>query len=180
MKLLILLLFVNQTVFAEDDCKMRSASSLSSEHNVGPVTDLIKDKSENGKCTVTYNIIVDGEQHNVTGSFTGYEQQESLCRLAIDNSRKNLLVELGGTFITDSVTVCDDAETDLIDNVKIGDTILENEVGPSKIKEYFSYQNTKCRMFTQRLAYRHQLRVYNGVICQVDNSKTNWIVVDKW
>lgn len=173
-----LLIFVS-SVFA-DDCKMRSASSLASEHEVGPVTDLVKDKSEEGKCTVTYGIVVDGEQHVVSGSFIGYEQQESLCRLAIDNSRKNLLVELGGTFATDAVTVCDDAETDLVDNFRIGDTILENEVSPSKIQGYFNYNNSKCRLFTQRLAYRRELRVYNGVICQVDNSKTNWIVVDKW
>lgn len=180
MKHLLLLLLASTTVFADGDCKMRSAASLSNEHEVGPVTNLVKDKSEQGKCTVTYNLIVDGQLHELTGSFTGYEQQESLCRLAIDNARKNLLVELGGTFITDAVTVCNEDDTDLVDNVKIGDTILENEVGPSKIKGYFEYHNTKCRMFTQRLAYRHQLRVYNGVICLVENSKTNWIVVDKW
>lgn len=179
-QVLILFLFFVTSVSANEDCKMRSASSLASEHDVGPVTDLVKDKSEEGKCTVTYGIVIDGEHHVVSGSFSGLEQQESLCRLAIENSRKNLLVELGGTFITDAVTVCDDNETDLVDNVRIGDTILENEVGPSKITGYFNYQNTKCRMFTQRLAYRQQLKVYNGVICQVDNSKTNWIVVDKW
>lgn len=175
------LLFVCTEVYAESECNTRSASSLVKEHDVSSVTDLVKDTSIPGKCTVTFEIVVDGEDHTLTGSYEGWEQPASLCRIAVDNARSNLLVELGGRFATDSVTVCDDnGSTDLVDNVQIGNTILENEVGPSKLNNYFNYHNARCRFFTQRLVKNTILRVYNGVICEVDNSHTNWIVVDKW
>lgn len=176
----LLFLIASPIALSDAECKVRSASSLVKEHDVGKVTGLEKDTLTPGKCTVFFHLTVDGEDHLLTGTYEGWEQTESLCRIAIDNARSNLLVELGGTFATDSVTVCDEGETDLVDNVQIGDTILENEVSPSKIKGYFNYHNARCRMFTQSLVKNRIMRVYNGVICEVENSHTNWIVVDKW
>lgn len=178
--LFLILLFTSQNIFAEDECRMRSASALSKEHKVGQVMNLVKDTSEEGICNVSFTITVDGKEHYVEGSYKGLEQEASLCYQAVNNARANLLLELGGSFETEAVTVCKEDDTDLADNIRVGDTILESEVGRSKMNEYFDYHNTKCRLFTQRISKDRQLRVYNGVICQIDNSDTNWIVVDKW
>lgn len=88
--------------------------------------------------------------------------------------------ESDGQYKTETVTVCKEGEP-VAKSIKKGDTILETEVGKSNATVgYFKYQNTTCRLFTERLTKDGQLRVYHGVICQIDNSPTNWLVVDKW
>lgn len=79
----------------------------------------------------------------------------------------------------ESVTICSEGQS-VNNHVRIGDTILENEVGKSKVTKYFSHQNSRCRMFTERYVVERVLRVYHGVICQTDDKGLNWIVVDKW
>ncbi len=93
---------------------------------------------------------------------------------------KSASYQRDGVMSKESVTVCQNGQ---IPNtkIKIGDTILETEVGPTDVKVgYFKYNNAQCRLFTDRESKNGKLRVYHGVICQVDNSSNNWIVVDKW
>ncbi len=88
--------------------------------------------------------------------------------------------ESEGQFKTESVTVCKEGEP-VPKKIKKGDTILETEVGSSNARVgYFKHQNATCRLFTERLTEDKKLKVYHGVICQVDNSPINWLVVDKW
>ena len=88
--------------------------------------------------------------------------------------------EIGGEFKTETITVCKEGEL-VAQKIKIGDTILETEVGKSNVKVgYFKHQNSICRLFSERLTEKGKLRVNHGVICHIDNSPTNWIVVDKW
>ena len=175
--LILLMLLISNSVLA-DECKVRSASQLSNEREVGPITDLVKVKTY-GKCVVTFNIKVDGVTHRLQETETGMEQEESLCYYARERARKNLLLDLGGKFSTEAVTVCKEGTT-TIQRIKKGDRILETEVGKSKIDKYFIHNNARCRMFTERNEFKGTLAVYHGVICQIDNSDTNWLVVDKW
>lgn len=174
-KLLLLLSFVVASSAGADECNVRSASFLDGTHVVGPIQNLSKDNSILGRCTVQFDITVDGKTHTLQHTYSGVEQAALLCRLAIENARDNLLVELGGKFNTEAVTICKEGNATL-QKIKIGDHILENEVGKSKVTKYFTYNNQKCRMFTER--YKHQ--TYNGVICQNEDSQINWTVVDKW
>lgn len=181
MKYLILLLvvFVQQALA---NCDMQSASQLSNDHTVGPITNLIKDKVElgaSGRCTVKFDIVVDGRQHHLEETEEGLEQLESLCYYARERARKNLLLDLGGKFTTEAVTVCKEGAAPN-HKIKIGDMILENEVGKSRVTKYFNYRNARCRMFQQTLAEGRAMKVYHGVICETDNSGANWIVIDKW
>jgi hypothetical protein len=178
MKYLILFVLLLSNLVLADECKMRSASQLANEREVGPITDLVKIKTY-GKCVVVFNITVDGVTHRLQETETGMEQEESLCYYARERARKNLLLDLGGKFSTEAVTICKEGTT-TIQKIKKGDHILENEVGKSKINKYFTYNNARCRMFTERNDFKGTLAVYHGVICQIDNSDTNWLVVDKW
>lgn len=179
MKFLILtLFFVNLSV--AEECNIRNSSMLSSQRDVGPVVNLIKNIETPGKCSVSFNIVVDGRPYSLTGEYEGLEQMASLCHYAVNDARTELLVNLGGTFDAESATTCTDSETDLVDNVKVGDSILETEVGKNKMSKYFTFQDARCRLFTQKLAINRSFKIYHGVICEVDNSSTNWIVVDKW
>lgn len=170
------LLAVSQIAVA--DCNIRSASSLTSTRNVGPTMNLEKTVSKN-KCTVRFELEVDGDVHEVEETKTGNMSEGELCRAAIENGRKNLLASLGGNFRADAVTVCQ-TKPNVQRKIQIGDTILESEVGSSVVTKYFTYRGARCRMFTERLSLDGRLKVYNGVICQVDNIDTNWLVVDKW
>jgi hypothetical protein len=88
-------------------------------------------------------------------------------------------IERNGAVNRETATVCKEGEH--VDaKVKIGDVILESEVGEANLKKYFNYRNSKCRMFSEHLAIDKSLHVYYGVICQIDSNGANWIVVDKW
>jgi hypothetical protein len=176
-KLFLSLLIVSQYAIA--DCDIRSASQNQTEYQVGKITNLVKDKSKPNICQVSYDLTVDGELHSLSGSRGGLGSQEMLCIQAIEETKMELLATLGGKFRTESVTVCAEG-SGKPKKVSIGDSILENEVGRSKVDKYFKHKGTKCRMFEERYAQDRHLRVYYGVICQTDDSGTNWIVVDKW
>jgi hypothetical protein len=177
MKLLALSLLIVSHV-AVANCDVRSASALTTNRSVGPVLNLERTITKN-TCTVRYNIEVNGDMHEVEETKSGQMSDGELCRAAIENGRKNLLTSLGGNFRADSVTVCQ-TNKPIERRIRIGDTILESEVGTSVVTNMFKHKGTQCRMFTERLAVNGKLKVYNGVICQVDNSATDWLVVDKW
>jgi hypothetical protein len=99
---------------------------------------------------------------------------------ADDCRTTTVTIERDGQVHTDTATVCKEG-TQISDKIKIGDTILESEVAVNqKVAQYFTYRNSRCRLFQEHQAKDKKLRVNNGVICQIDGSDTNWIVVDKW
>lgn len=179
--LFLITMLVSNLAFA--NCEIRSASVQNNERTVGKVTDLVKTKSYVkglDVCTVTFNIVVDGEQHSVKEEVTGWEQYASLCHYAVERGRKNLLQSLGGTFSTETVSSCTDGKTMLNREIKKGDLILENEVGRSKMNEYFTYQGNRCRMFHEKYDQDRTLKQRYGVICQTRKSAADWEVIDKW
>jgi len=87
-------------------------------------------------------------------------------------------IERNGKVESETATIC--KEGDPIDTkVHVGDTILESEVSKTNLDKYFTYHNTKCRIFSEHTVLNKELRDYYGVICQINNGD-NWIVVDKW
>lgn len=173
-RLILLALIVSQTAFAE--CNVNSASQLATQRKVGPIENLTKTISM-GICTVNFDITVDGVPHHLTETEKGLEQEESLCYYAKERARKNLLLDLGGTFKAEAITTCLEGDKQPT-RVKIGDIILATQVKPSPIKKDFMHKGTKCRMFQEHYPVDRQLRIYNGVMCQTDNDE--WMVVDKW
>ncbi len=159
-------------------CDVRSASQLVNEREVGSVLDLEKFKST-GKCLVRYRLVIDGISHNLEAEELGLEQEDSLCYYAIEKARKELLVSLGGKFQTQAVTVCSD-QAPPRSKVLIGDVVLENELAQVKDRKYFTYRNSKCRVFVERRELNRKLVVNHGVICQLDDISESWLVVDKW
>jgi hypothetical protein len=175
--LLIATMLVSQ--FAWADCSVKTASINQTQQQVGPVRNLEK-RVTYGRCEVTFNLTVNGETHNLQGEWIGPEIEEALCRKAIENTRKQFLLTMGGDFKTEAVTVCKEGQGEIVDKVKKGDVILENEVGDSPIKKYFSHNGAKCRMFQEHGVVNGKMRTYNGVICQIDKSETNWLVIEKF
>lgn len=97
-----------------DGCSIKSSSRLANEHKVGPITNLVKDEVEWGaknECNVSFDITVNGESYHLEGSETGLEQMASVCRLARDKARRDLLLDLGGKFQSEATINCRKHET---------------------------------------------------------------------
>jgi hypothetical protein len=98
----------------EDGCTINSASKLVNEHTVGPIRNLQKDIVESGyssKCTVNFDITVNGKEYHLTDSEEGLEQTASLCYYARERARENLLLDLGGTFSSEETIICRSHDT---------------------------------------------------------------------
>jgi hypothetical protein len=92
-----------------DGCKVNTTSNLVTEHTVSPIKNLIKVKGKDGPrnlCTVEFEIDIDGKTYKLTESEIGLEQQDSLCYYARERARKNLLLDIGGTFKSESNVNC--------------------------------------------------------------------------
>lgn len=93
----------------QDGCIVDNKSNLVVEHKVGPIQNLVKDKdynASNGTCTVKFDIEVNGETYHLEETEKGMENIESLCYYAKERARKNLLLDLGGTFKTQQTVAC--------------------------------------------------------------------------
>jgi hypothetical protein len=88
-------------------------------------------------------------------------------------------VEKNGQVEAETRTVCKEG-TVPDTKIKIGDVVLESEVGESQITNYFVYHRQRCRMFEEQAIFQKKIRDYHGVICQMSKNDSNWIVVDKW
>ena len=171
--LLALLLTVSQMAIA-GQCVIRQASQMVGDRKVGAVTDLVKNKTS-GQCNVKFRVTVDGEGHTVDWTQTGLYQEEILCRMAIENGTKELLVQLPGRFKTESITVCGDPQTPK--RVSKGDEGMENEFGKEwQYQNYFKVNNvSNCRKFKNRYIDGKLLPAV-GVICE--NKNQLWTVID--
>jgi hypothetical protein len=175
-KLLLVSAVISQMAFAE--CDIRSASINQSQAQVGPVTNLVKDLSAN-KCSVKFQISVNGKNQSLEGSWSGTEPPEYLCNYAVEQTRKQFLVTMGGTFRTDAVTSCTEGGATQ-KKLKIGDAILEAEAPPHpKFLHYFTHELARCRVFNETIDTVEKTETYTGVICQIKHTNY-WRVVDKW
>lgn len=93
----------------ENGCLTKTSSQLVVQHSVGPIRNLVKDTEEfghKGMCNVSFDITVNGKDYHLEESEEGLEQLPSLCYYAIERARKNLLLEIGGDFKTESTITC--------------------------------------------------------------------------
>ena len=173
--LTILVLSVSGSALAQQACAIKQTSQMVSERKVGPVTDLVKNKSTN-KCQVRFKLNVDGEWHTVSWTEEGLWREEILCGEAIRHATNDLMLRLPGVYKTETLTVCSDKPKVLAR----GYEGLENEFGVdrSRFKGYFrSGQAVKCRFF-KGFYDNGKENPASGVICL--NNNELWTVVDKF
>ena len=93
----------------KDGCVIDTSSRLVTQHEVGPITNLVKDKEywgHKGECTVKFDITVNGKTYHLEETEEGMEQLESLCYYARERARRNLLLDLGGNFKSQATVAC--------------------------------------------------------------------------
>jgi hypothetical protein len=93
----------------KDGCVIDTSSKLVTQHEVGPITNLVKDKEywgHKGECRVKFDITVNGQTYHLEETEEGMEQLESLCYYARERARRNLLLDLGGNFKSQATVAC--------------------------------------------------------------------------
>lgn len=93
----------------DEGCVLESTSKLVSQRKISNITNLVTDTESRGdenQCTVRFDIIVDGKTHHLEETEIGLEQMASLCFYAKERAKANLLLDLGGEFKTETVTLC--------------------------------------------------------------------------
>lgn len=93
----------------EEGCIVNTSSKLVAKQQVGKITNLILEEEETGIrniCTARFDITVDGKSYHVEKTESGLEQMASICYYAREKGRKELLLELGGNFRSETVVKC--------------------------------------------------------------------------
>lgn len=92
-----------------EGCEIETYSDLVAQHDVGPITNLIKEPKEgglNGECTVKFDITVNGKLYHLERKELGWEQTASLCHYAQQKARQELLLSLPGEFVAKTKVAC--------------------------------------------------------------------------
>jgi hypothetical protein len=100
--------------FGPDGCNVDTSSRLVTEHQVGPIRNLVKEEFEFGyknECTVKFDITINGKDYHLEDTETGLEQMASVCYYARERARKNLLLDLGGNFKSEANIQCQYRDT---------------------------------------------------------------------
>ena len=93
----------------ESGCDIVITSNRVTEHKVSDIRNLVKEEMAWGaknECTVEFDIDVDGKTYHVKETETGLEQMASVCHYAKQRARRELLLDLGGTFESSSNINC--------------------------------------------------------------------------
>ena len=170
-KLVILLALVSGTVWA--DCSIQQTSQMVNRHQVGEVTDLVKDKNP-GQCTVRFRVKIDDTVHNIQWTHRDFYQEEVLCRMAVKHGINDRLVSLPGVYKTETVTAC--AEKKKPKTVYAGYEGEEADFGINQMHpKYFKTEGvSKCRIFKNYYSGSN-IQEIRGTICE--NKNNLWTVV---
>jgi hypothetical protein len=100
---------VTQSKMPEQGCLVETSSKLVNQRQVSEIFNLVQDKVATGyenRCTVRFDIKVDGQIYHLTETETGLEQMASICYYARERAREDLLLDLGGEFRSEATTLC--------------------------------------------------------------------------
>lgn len=98
-----------QPKMPEQGCLVETSSKLTNQRQVSTIFNLVQDKVSTGyenRCTVRFDIKVDGETYHLEATESGLEQMASICYYARERAREDLLLDLGGEFRSEATTRC--------------------------------------------------------------------------
>jgi hypothetical protein len=174
-KIFFLLSLFSTNTFAE--CAVKSASQNIHQRQVSQPINLVKTISNN-QCKVKFSLNIDNRVYEVEHTYQGFDDEKLLCANAVEEGRKILLSQMGGVFQTESITVCNEGKSVQFRPAKVGDLVMDNEMGRLDRGQNFKYRNSDCRLFREKYEKNKIFRVTHGVMCKTDHQE--WIIVDKW
>jgi hypothetical protein len=94
-----------------EGCEVETSSNHVTKLQVSDIQNLVTDIDLNGRCTVNFDLTVNGQKYHLTETETGWQQIPSLCYYAKERARKNLLLDIGGDFKTEANITCRHRDT---------------------------------------------------------------------
>jgi len=135
------------------------------------------------RCLVTFRARVGANWYTATGEYTwpGATPRDSACAVAVKRAEDSVREQVAASrVISEKVLVCRDDPT--LNTIRQTNPGTVGELGqfrphPTYLKEFY-HNGTRCRWFLDTGFTGRDVRTWQGIICEIHNSK--WVVVDKF
>lgn len=162
------------------ECYLRSATVVSGQAQLQRITDIKETKLPyNGlrKCIASMRVQIHNEWTDAEGEGVA-ETDEQACSTARNIAQARFLIPVVDPVVNaESSMVCNEAPAIKIrKNIKIGDYVLESEVGVfHRYPKPFRYQGGQCKWFTYKEPHLGKPVGFAGIMCIMQDQ---WQVVD--
>jgi hypothetical protein len=160
-----------------------SGSSVTIQERSNVQAEVVPAVSGGRKCMVNFRARIGAEWHTAFGEFewAGDRPRDEACAVALRRAEDSVRERVGRTqIISEKVMICRDQADLLTLRSSNPGTVAElSQFRPHpEYPKRFWHNGAQCRMFLDSAWTGRDIRTYQGVICQVQDSK--WVVVDKF
>jgi hypothetical protein len=135
------------------------------------------------RCLVTFRARVGATWHTANGEYVwpGDTPRDSACAVAVKRAEDSVRDQVAASrVISEKILVCKDDPT--LDTIRQTNPGTVGDLGqfrphPDYPKEFW-HNGTQCRWFLDTGFTGKTVRTWQGIICQIHDSK--WVVVDKF
>jgi hypothetical protein len=135
------------------------------------------------KCLVNFRARIGAEWHTAFGEheWSGDRPRDEACAVAVKRAEDSVRDQVSSSrVISEKILICNDDPT--LETIRqtnpgtVGD-LAQFRPHPGYPREFW-YNGTRCRWFLDTGFTGRDIKTYQGVICEIHNSK--WVVVDKF
>jgi len=135
------------------------------------------------RCQVTFRARIGVDWHTAFGEYDwpGDRPREEACAVAAKRAEDSVRERVGRTqVISEKVMICrDQPDLKTLRSTNPGTVAELSQFRPHpEYPNRFWHNGAQCRMFLDSAWTGRDIRTYQGVICQIQDSK--WVVVDKF
>ena len=175
------------TATAQADCvlqdKTMSQSSVTIAERTQISATVVPDPQVGKRCLVNFRARVGANWYTATGEYAwpGDTPRDRACAVAVKRAEDSVRDQVSSSrVISEKILICNDDPTlETIRQTNPGTVanLAQFRPHPGYPKEFW-YNGTRCRWFLDTGFTGRDVRTWQGVICEIHNSK--WVVVDKF
>jgi hypothetical protein len=145
--------------------------------------DVVPEFGGKKRCLVSYRARIGNEWHTAFGEYTwdGVRPNAEACAVALRQADESVKERVGkSAVLSDRVLICKDQDRlNTIQTTNPGTVGDLSQFRPHpKYPNRFMHNGTQCKWFVDTEFTGKDVQTFQGIICQVQNSK--WTVVDKF
>lgn len=187
MKRLLLLALLPATVGAQDNCVLQDRVVSRSEVVIAersPIRrDVVPHFDSRRKCIVDFRVRVGRDWHTAYGDhvWDGHRPESEACAIAVTRAEDSVRERVGRSqTASERILVCKDqpALTPLRNTAvgTVGD-LGQFRPHPDRLDRFW-HNGAQCKWFVEPTFTGNQMRQFQGIICEIQDSK--WVVIDKF
>jgi len=172
---------------AHADCVLQdktvSQSSVSIAERTQIKATVVPDPQVGKRCLVTFRARIGANWYTANGEYAwpGDTPRDSACAVAMKRAEDSVRERVGRTqIISEKVMICrDQPDLNSLRSTNPGTVAELSQFRPHpEYPKRFWHNGAQCRMFLDSAWTGRDVHTYQGVICQLQDSK--WVVVDKF